>query len=548
METQEKQSETDLLVSDLIIKQKPVQCILRKSSILWKETSATSKKPPTEVRLNDVVGVEQHKSQQNCFILYTFPLSNPKSTNRERKIFPFLCPDNEITQKWIKGIRCALRGVTLESEPPMYRLTIFVNPAGGKGKALEVWNSVKEMFEIADVRVTVIQTTHAGHAYSYCNTMDTTATDGVVCVSGDGLLYEVVNGIMKRPDWETAIKLPLGIIPGGSGNGLAASLGAGDALNAAFHIIKAHVHPLDLWSVLYANGEQRAYTFLSLTWSTVAEIDKESEKYRWMGNARFTFTGVKKIVEGKRKHTAKLSYLIDVEHEKQIQQELSNNPSPTRNRSLSVPIKVAGNKIQQSTQHSKCHVTASSTICPTCSPGVRRLELSSSQTNSNSNSNTDSQPDNSNDNQPNETKDETNSIPSGPPLKYLNNPIYKEQFVSTEGDFDFLIMTNVGKLSTTVHAAPFAHLNDGFMDLIFAKKLNRAKLTQLLLALDSGEFVSMKDIEYHKVKAIVFEPVVDTGVIMLDGEPLAVQPVQVEVHNSLATVFAPPVEPSKGAI
>ncbi len=48
MDTQENQSaETDLLVSELIIKQKPTQCILRKSSILWKETSATSKKTPS---------------------------------------------------------------------------------------------------------------------------------------------------------------------------------------------------------------------------------------------------------------------------------------------------------------------------------------------------------------------------------------------------------------------------------------------------------------------------------------------------------------------
>ena len=82
------------------------------------------------------------------------------------------------------------------------------------------------------------------------------------------------------------------------------------------------------------------------------------------------------------------------------------------------------------------------------------------------------------------------------------------------------------------------------MDLIFAKKLNRSKLTQLLLALDSGEFVSMKDIEYHKVKAVILEPLVDTGVIMLDGEAIPVQTVQIEVHNSLATVFAAPAEPT----
>lgn len=37
-------------------------------------------------------------------------------------------------------------------------------------------------------------------------------------------LCQVINGLMERPDWEQAIKTPLGILPGGSGNALAASV------------------------------------------------------------------------------------------------------------------------------------------------------------------------------------------------------------------------------------------------------------------------------------------------------------------------------------
>lgn len=41
-----------------------------------------------------------------------------------------------------------------------------------------------------------------------------------VCVC----VVQVVNGLMDRPDWEKAIQTPVGILPGGSGNGLAASV------------------------------------------------------------------------------------------------------------------------------------------------------------------------------------------------------------------------------------------------------------------------------------------------------------------------------------
>jgi len=40
--------------------------------------------------------------------------------------------------------------------PPKRNITVFVNPFGGKGKALEVWKTVKIMFEIGFVNVNMI--------------------------------------------------------------------------------------------------------------------------------------------------------------------------------------------------------------------------------------------------------------------------------------------------------------------------------------------------------------------------------------------------------
>lgn len=37
-------------------------------------------------------------------------------------------------------------------------------------------------------------------------------------------LLQVLNGLMERPDWEEALQTPLCILPGGSGNALAASI------------------------------------------------------------------------------------------------------------------------------------------------------------------------------------------------------------------------------------------------------------------------------------------------------------------------------------
>lgn len=46
-------------------------------------------------------------------------------------------------------------------------------------------------------------------------------------LGGDGILYEVINGLLERPDWEMALeRIKLGVIPCGSGNGLAKAISA----------------------------------------------------------------------------------------------------------------------------------------------------------------------------------------------------------------------------------------------------------------------------------------------------------------------------------
>ena len=42
--------------------------------------------------------------------------------------------------------------------------------------------------------------------------------------STPSFLLQVLNGLMERPDWEQALQTPLCILPGGSGNALAASI------------------------------------------------------------------------------------------------------------------------------------------------------------------------------------------------------------------------------------------------------------------------------------------------------------------------------------
>ena len=162
--------------------------------------------------------------------------------------------------------------------PRPCRVLVLLNPRGGKGKALQLFRShVQPLLAEAEISFTLMLTGEylsegvsgaspgrgppsPDSCRSPCRAAEPRAGAGAVGGAGPlgrsgghvwrradargedrtarlglGLgavrprlrprvLQQVVNGLMERPDWETAIQKPLCSLPAGSGNALAASL------------------------------------------------------------------------------------------------------------------------------------------------------------------------------------------------------------------------------------------------------------------------------------------------------------------------------------
>uniref|UniRef100_A0A3Q0RCK0 sphingosine kinase n=1 Tax=Amphilophus citrinellus TaxID=61819 RepID=A0A3Q0RCK0_AMPCI len=105
------------------------------------------------------------------------------------------------------------------------RIMILVNPQSGRGQALQLFTGhIQGMLTEASLPYTLVITERQNHARELVRKADLSQWDALVIMSGDGLLFEVINGLMEREDWQEAIQTPLGILPGGSGNALAASI------------------------------------------------------------------------------------------------------------------------------------------------------------------------------------------------------------------------------------------------------------------------------------------------------------------------------------
>jgi sphingosine kinase len=149
----------------------------------------------------------------------------------------------------------------------------------------------------------VIMTERAGHAYDLVNKeLKPGDFDGIVTVSGDGLIHEVVNGLYRRPDAITIMaSTAIGFIPGGSANGLVKAVldFAGEEFsveNAAFIAAKGRTTRMDLTEIECEYQKDKVYSFLSTFWGILADCDINSEVLRCIGSARFTVWGVYRVL------------------------------------------------------------------------------------------------------------------------------------------------------------------------------------------------------------------------------------------------------------
>jgi diacylglycerol kinase (ATP) len=99
------------------------------------------------------------------------------------------------------------------------KMYIFIiNSVSGNGKALKIWELIKQELEKEKVHYRSFFTKYAGHAEEIAEQvaqLHQEKIEAIVAVGGDGTAHEVINGLISYPH------LSFGYIPGGSGNDFA---------------------------------------------------------------------------------------------------------------------------------------------------------------------------------------------------------------------------------------------------------------------------------------------------------------------------------------
>ena len=179
------------------------------------------------------------------------------------------------------------------------KFILTVNPHGGTKQGPLLLKKVKPIFDAAGTELFIIETTFAGHAQELANQVDLSDYDGFIGIGGDGTLHEITNGMLSRHDGK---KIPIGIIPGGSGNSYMHDLQLTDPLKAAKAIINGNIRSLDTAKVEVNHVIKYANNMVG--WGLVTDVGNKAEHFRWMGTNRYTILSVMEVFRHKSRSAA----------------------------------------------------------------------------------------------------------------------------------------------------------------------------------------------------------------------------------------------------
>ena len=461
-------------------------------------------RPPLTYDVDDLVGCTSTQQTQTL-ALHFYPQSLPSclplsSPDRVHSELLLTAPDQSTASLWTIYFNRAARRLPIDKAPlPARNLLILINPASGTGDAPKKAEVVTPTFRHSGIPFNITATTHAGHAHQIAHAAPLHTPTSIVCISGDGLLYEVINGLLSRPDWAEAVRhVTLGVIAGGSGNGLAKSITRvscepNSLVAQAFLIIKGWKRPLDIATVRQA-GRRPVFSFVSLAWALISDIDFLSERWRWMGDVRFTLAAVISLVSPRR-HQARLSYLPVEDATPRHRDTMHLTEGHSKSKAL--------------LQSGACKLHGQ---CAQCLKDGEDGEWEALQ----------------------RYLDESNDSLGEVELKEEGG-----RWRSVDAEFTLLWALNIPWVTKDIQAAPLSHfsesaqlhctsitepqlgddfadstlllislccLHSGCLDLLYVRHISRLGSLQLMAHFESGEHILSRDVDYCKVKAVRVDP------------------------------------------
>lgn len=389
--------------------------------------------------------------------------------------------DTDETENVVESIlRKSFKGIKRDKS-----ILVVINPHGGRGKAKKLYETkCNPILAATECKIDIAYTKYSCHAMDIARDLDISKYDTIACASGDGIPYEIINGLYQRPDRVDAFnRLTITQLPCGSGNAMSISCHwTNNPSYATLCLVKSIESRIDIMCC-----SQKSYvdqfprlSFLSQTYGVIAESDINTEFMRWMGPSRFELGVAFTVLQG-RKYPCDLYVKYAIKNKDDIHIHYIEHKNRTT-LLFDQDIDINQPRNQFATDND---ITEDSF----------KLKY------------------NLDDNIPSDWEKVDTDITNNLQIFYTG----KMPYMANETKF-----------------FPAALPSDGTFDMVITdSRTPLTKITPILLSLDKGTHVLQPEVIHAKVLAYRLVPKIENGLFSVDGENFPLETLQVEILPGL---------------
>ena len=185
------------------------------------------------------------------------------------------------------------------SSSKIKKIHFVLNPKAGNGSPLKIFHQIEEELKSNNVQYTVFKSQGKRDIFHHVMSGDMPVCDVLCSMGGDGTIHETADALMQSGK---ANDFPMAVIPSGTGNAFAQTLGELQPKKAIRKILQGEAIKIDAMEI--KQGAEVSYAVNIIGWGMASKVNQISDQLRALGGIRYNIASLIGIATMKKKRLA----------------------------------------------------------------------------------------------------------------------------------------------------------------------------------------------------------------------------------------------------
>ena len=176
------------------------------------------------------------------------------------------------------------------------KIHFVLNPKAGNGISLKIFQEIEGELKSNNMKYTLFKSQGKNDIFNHVMSDEIPDCDLICAMGGDGTIHEIADGLMQSGK---ASDLPFSIIPSGTGNAFAQTLGELKPKKAIQKILDGERLKIDAMEI--KQGSKTSYAVNIIGWGMASRVNQISDRLRILGGIRYNIASLIGIATMKKK-------------------------------------------------------------------------------------------------------------------------------------------------------------------------------------------------------------------------------------------------------